>query len=590
MRSRVGTGPTVTTDDRLVTALWGFTGPPDAALAQRMSTALNHRGHHAPLGGPPVWTSSTSTVGIGLPRADPVLGGLAVSVRGDTCVAVAGRLPPNSSVDQWLNTFEQSGPTSLERAAGEWIAVAATPGRLTLLRDPAGARTVYWARHTDRILFAVEPKGIHRVPGFARRLSAVALAQYLTFSFVPGERTMLDGLFELQAGHRLDVDLSDGTTTVTRWFIHEATAPDDPDVPAETWIERTRDAVDAAVRERLPTHAPVVAFLSGGLDSSVVTTVAARQQRAAGRPAPVTLSLHFGREHPNELEFARHVATAARTDHHEIQIQADDLHGLLVPMVWHLDEPIGDPVTVGNFVLAGFAAGHGAWVLNGEGGDPVFGGPKNLPTLLSHWYVTGAGLAERTPNYLATWRRAGEEVNRLLHPDLRAQVDLERDVAGVLTPYLHAATPPHFLNKLMVTNMRLKGANLILPKVDRMLGAHGLTPLSPLFDPALIRLSMTMPPDLKLRAGIEKFVLKQAYAAELPPSIVARPKSGMRIPVHSWFQREPSAPRTTCSQHAPSTGPGSSTRNESATSAATAPDATGFASGCWSPSNSGDAT
>jgi len=90
----------------------------------------------------------------------------------------------------------------------------------------------------------------------------------------------------------------------------------------------------------------------------------------------------------------------------------------------------------------------------------------------------------------------------------------------------------------MAANMRMKGANLILPKVDRMLGAHGVTPLSPLFDPALIRLSLTMPPTLKLRAGVEKYVLKRAFADDLPAAVLTRPKSGMRVPVHSWFRNE----------------------------------------------------
>ncbi len=140
-------------------------------------------------------------------------------------------------------------------------------------------------------------------------------------------------------------------------------------------------------------------------------------------------------------------------------------------LVWHLDEPIGDPVTVGNYLLAASAARDSSWVLNGEGGDPLFGGPKNLPMLLAHWYPTGDDPRFREAQYLATWRRAGEEIGALLHPDLLAEIDLERDLDGVVRPYFTADRPKYFLNKLMVANMRLKGAHLILPKVDRMLGA-----------------------------------------------------------------------------------------------------------------------
>ncbi len=179
-----------------------------------------------------------------------------------------------------------------------------------------------------------------------------------------------------------------------------------------------------------------------------------------------------------------------------------------------------------------------AWVLNGEGGDPLFGGPKNLPMLLAHWYATQDDPRFREAQYLATWRRAGEEIVSLLRPEVLAEIDLERDLDGVVRPYFTVERPPHFLNKLMVANMRLKGAHLILPKVDRMLGAYGLVPLSPLFDQDVLRMSLEMPPTAKLNSGVEKWILKQAYRDVLPADIIDRPKSGMRVPVRWWFQGE----------------------------------------------------
>ena len=131
--------------------------------------------------------------------------------------------------------------------------------------------------------------------------------------------------------------------------------------------------------------------------------------------APVTLSLHFGADHPNELAFARAVATRAGTDHRELEVRGRDLRAMMRRLVWHLDEPIGDPVTAGNFALARLPQGS-RWVLNGEGGDPVFGGPKNLPMLLAHWYADLDGPDAREHQYLATWRRAGEEVHTPTSP------------------------------------------------------------------------------------------------------------------------------------------------------------------------------
>ena len=520
-----------------MTALWAFTGPPDVDLSGRMAAALSHRGHlSATCGASRAWIGHGATIGVALPRRDPRLGGIAVQRDGAIAIAIAGRVPAGTTADSLLAAVQRDGESAVERVPGEWIVAYRTPDRLIVLRDAAGARTAYWGQHGGRVLVAVEPKGVVVSPGFPRRIDPIALAQFLTFSFVPEVRTGLADVHEIPAGHRLEVDLRNGETRLVRWFRHEDHHP--VVEPPEPWVRKARTVIDEAICARLPAGEPVAAFLSGGLDSSIVATIAAAARRERGDPPPVTLSLHFGPDHPNELEFARAVAARARTDHREIEFRGRDLHSTLRRMIWHLDEPIGDPVTAGNFALAEAAASEARWVLNGEGGDPVFGGPKNLPMLLAHWYPTLDGTNAREAQYLSTWRRAGDQIQALLHPDVWAHVDPERDLIGVVRPYFTADEPLHFLNKLMIANMRLKGAHLILPKVDRMLGANQITPLSPLFDRAVIELSLRMPPQAKLQHGTEKWVLKQAYADVLPSQVITRPKSGMRIPVHSWFQHE----------------------------------------------------
>jgi asparagine synthase (glutamine-hydrolysing) len=514
-----------------MSAIWAFTGPPDAALVQRMGCALAHR---APGTRAAVDTQPRVTVAVA--ARDARLGGLAIRDREGVTVAFAGRLPDGTGLDDVADAVAAAGVDTIPELPGEWILAIRTNDRLVVARDAAGVRTAYWGRHGGRVLVAVEPKGVVAAPGFPRRIHPPSVAQFLAFSFVPGERTALADLFEIPAGHRLDVDLASGTTRLVRWFLHEEI--DVADGPAEAWVAPTRAAIDRAVATRLPDGEPVSTFLSGGLDSSLVTAAAAVSRRERGEPPPISWSLHFGERYPHELEFAGAVADRVGTDHRVVEVSGRAVATDLRRLVWHLDEPIGDPVTAGNFVLAEAAARESAWILNGEGGDPLFGGPKNLPMLLAHWYPTGTDPRFREAQYLATWRRAGEEIGTLLHPDVLAEVDLERDLDGVVRPYFVADRPKYFLNKLMVANMRLKGAHLILPKVDRMLGAHAVAPLSPLFDQDVLRLSLEMPPTAKLRFGVEKWVLKQAYADLLPRAVIDRPKSGMRVPVRWWFQGE----------------------------------------------------
>ncbi len=253
-------------------ALWAFTGPPDADLAERMGAVLAHRNGGAR---PTIDPRPSATVGIA--TRDPRLGGLLRDDATDVTVAFAGRLPAPRRVDDLLDEFSAANVDAIPELPGEWIVAFRTADRLVVARDAAGVRTAYWGRHGRRVLIAVEPKGVVSVPGFPRRLHPPSIAQFLAFSFVPGERTALADLFELPAGHRLDVDLATGSTTVSRWFVHEeidavAGAP-------EEWIAPTRAAITKAVVTRLPAGEPVSTFLSGGLDSSLVTAAASATRR-----------------------------------------------------------------------------------------------------------------------------------------------------------------------------------------------------------------------------------------------------------------------------------------------------------------------
>jgi asparagine synthase (glutamine-hydrolysing) len=512
-----------------VSALWVFTGAPDDGLVKRMGARLEHRARGAQRR-----VDACADATIAVASASPALGGITADAA--LTVAFAGWLPRGTRVNDLHREIARIGIDAIPDLPGDWILAIRTADQLVIARDASGMRSAYWGKHAGRVLIAVEPKAVTSVPGFPRRLDPSAVAQFLAFSFVPGEATALADLRELPAGHLLDVDLRRGTERVVRWFRHEEIDPLEGD--ARTWVAATRAAIDQVVCERVPLDEPVSTFLSGGLDSSIVTAAVAVTRRKHGVTPPISWSLHFGEQYPNELEYAAAVALRTGSDHRVLEVSGSTVGTDLRRMVWHLDEPIGDPVTAGNFALAAAAARESSYVLNGEGGDPVFGGPKNLPMLLAHWYDSGADPRFREAQYLATWRRAGEEITSLLHPDLLAEVDLERDLDGVIRPFLHADRPEHFLNKLMIANMRLKGANLILPKVDRMLGAHGVVPSSPLFTPEVVRLSLQMPPTMKLRSGVDKWVLKQAYADVLPPEVIQRPKSGMRVPVRWWFQGE----------------------------------------------------
>ena len=517
-----------------MSALFGYTGPRDSRLLQRMAGMLAHRGSRRPV----FDESQCGSIGFdpALPLTDEEQRGAGLYTDGEFSVACAGFLtnapdlrPVLQSI---LDRYRREGLAFLQELRGAFVMAIRDGQTVHLIRDGAGARTVYYARHEKRFFFAVEPKGIFAVPGFPRRILPKAVARFLTFSFQPGHETLVEGLYEVPAGCVVSCD---GTSepVIHRYFCFEETAPGNGKSDAE-WIHDFRTTFAASVRDRIPGDEPVGVFLSGGIDSSVVAAELARQR---GERVP-SFSVHFGKRYPHELEFARMVAERCKTDHHEVLVQPRQFLPRLRSIVWHLDDAIGDPVAMPNFELARYASKHVRYVFNGEGGDPVFGGPKNLPMLMHHWYGVPREEAFRERRYLASYNRAYEEIARLLTPAWRERIDPEADLEQILTPFFQVSQPRSFLDKMTAINIRLKGAHLILPKVERMTAAWRITPLSPLFDERIVRLSFQMPGTMKLRHGIEKVVMKEAYRDELPAPIIARPKSGMRVPVHYWFQGE----------------------------------------------------
>ncbi|MFC1744963.1 asparagine synthetase B family protein [Candidatus Riflebacteria bacterium] len=515
-------------------AIFGFSGAPDENIRKRMAGVLSHRGNFPPLYSetkegtlgyiPHLEENKRKTLGAGL------------YVENCSAIVMAGqiRYPALATelLPHILKKFQEEGPGFVARLRGSFVMAIRIKNALHLVRDGAGVRTVYFGSHKNRFLFAVEPKGILAFPGFPKNLRPGAVAQYLTFSFIPGYQTMLEDLFELPAGHIVTWN-GGGKPEINRYFLFEKEEKEER--PEEFWIDSFRNILQESVQEQLPDNEAVGLFLSGGIDSSVVAVEAAAQSTNALK----TFAIHFGKNYPNELEYAAQVASRLKTEHEEVEITPEDFLPRLRKMIWHLDEPIGDPITMPNFELSARVSSEIRWVFNGEGGDPLFGGPKNLTMLMHHWY----GGVERDQffrerMYLTSYQRCYEELPRLLTENWQKRYSSQNELEGILQPYFNCSRPEALLDKLMAINLRLKGAHLILPKVERMTGAWGLVSLSPLFDERLIRLSFQMPPTLKLARGIEKVVMKKAYQNLLPASVINRPKSGMRVPVHFWFQGE----------------------------------------------------
>ena len=426
---------------------------------------------------------------------------------------------------------------ALERLDGAFVAALGRGVELLLVRDPAGIKTVYWTRHKERLLFASEIKALLVDPAVERRLRPGALTEYLTFSFVPGQGTMIEGVQELQPGHILT--FRNGSVACRRHFRFEDLEGSGLSLTGKQSAARLRGTLEHSVAQCCAvSDTPPAVFVSGGIDSSAVLALTAR--RFKDRTID-TYSIHFGPHHENENPFVSQVVERYRTRHTWLEITPRRFLDRMRHIVWCLDDPIGDPITVPNFLMAQAASARHRVVLNGEGGDPCFGGPKNIPMMLARLYgrlpdETGDSWLPR--NYLRSYRKCFTDLDRILSPDAWRASGGETALCDIIAPLLQADRPRSYLNRLMSINIRLKGANLILIKVEKMTTANGVLAMPPLFTKAVVAASMALPPHHKLAGNVEKWVLKRAVADILPADIVNRPKSGMMVPVRHWFQKE----------------------------------------------------
>lgn len=393
-------------------------------------------------------------------------------------------------------------------------------------RDRVGGRTLYYTT-TDSTIW-ISPRLKILSSYHSNDLDLIALRDYLCCAFVPGERTLWQEVKELRPGYFLR--FSDDFKIPSPMSYWEAKAQvKNTNQTLEYHGQKLRSLLDKIIPEYLPNNQPVGGYLSGGLDSSCIVALAAKIHHY-----PVhTYSIHFGAELPNELEFSSLVAQHCQTEHHILEITPDDMWNKLPITMANLDDPIGDPLTVPNYLLGNLAAENVGVILNGEGGDPCFGGPKNKPMLLNSIYgVLSAGNPDIVSSYLSSFHKCFDFLPKLLKPDIWEAVKTER--------YIFESdlnSDADYLNRLMLLNIKFKGADHILTKVNNMTRATGLIGLSPLFDQRIVELSLEIPPAYKLSGADEKAVLKQAVADLLPERILTRPKSGMMVPVNFWFRQ-----------------------------------------------------
>jgi asparagine synthase (glutamine-hydrolysing) len=462
-----------------------------------------------------------------------------------------------SDTETIVHAYEEWGEGALARLRGMFgIALWDRRTRTLLVaRDRAGIKPLHFVERGGRLYFGSEIKSLIAAGAVDRTIDLEALDHYLSFLYAPRDRSLFKGVRKLPPGHFLR--WRDGQAAIVKYWEISAAEPfrgSEPEAAAAL-----RRVLADAVRSHMISDVPLGAFLSGGVDSSIVVGLMAE---ASSRPVQ-TFSIGFDEPAFDELEHARRVATHFGTEHHEFVVRPDGV-SILDRLVEHFDEPFADSSAIPTWYVSEMARRHVTVVLSGDGGDELFGGyerylPHPRVAQFDRWAPPGAralaGAAwprlphgARGKNFLRHVSRDADgryldsvaffqqdEKRDLYSPDVGRSLQRWRaeDALGERFTRFQAL-PPH--SRMMRFDFETYLPEDVLTKVDRMSMAHSIESRVPLLDNQVIEFAATLPSTLKIRNGRGKHVLKEAVRTLLPDGILDRKKQGFGVPLGVWFR------------------------------------------------------
>jgi len=466
-----------------------------------------------------------------------------------------------------LHIFERRGEAAPEELRG-MFAYAVWDRRtrtLTLARDRFGVKPLYYALLEDgTLVFGSEMKAILASGMVKAALREDGLPDYLANHATTGEGTLLAGIKRLLPGHTLV--WRNGEVRTRRYWDLQFEAEAEETRPDAELIEEYRDRLKEAVRLRLMADVPLGAFLSGGIDSATITAL---MSQLVDEPIK-TFSVGFAEREANELAYARIVAKAFKTDHHEVLVTPEQFFGALPTLVWHEDEPIAHPSSVALNFVSRLAAERVKVVLTGEGSDETLAGygryrktilnmrlggayqaatPAPIRSLVRHglealpasrtrqralrtFFARPATLEALYLDNFAVFSR--EEQRTLIASDVRRRL-ATLDPYATATELMAGSDAKTLLDRLLYVDTKTYLHELLM-KQDQMSMAASIESRVPFLDHPLVEFTARLPERLKLRGGTTKYILREAMRDVLPSEILTRGKMGFPVPIGAWLR------------------------------------------------------
>ena len=438
-------------------------------------------------------------------------------------------------------------------------------GQVFFSRDRFGKKPLFFHAGKNSFVFASELTALREHPAVPKTLDEIALRKYFAYGYVPAPRTFLQGVSKLPGGHSLTLDLRDLSYRVEKYWQYTPEPFEESGAQVEAqWIEEFRAKLDAAVARRLVADVPVGCFLSGGIDSSVVTALAVKH---AGQDRIKAFSIGFEEATFDETRYARLVAQHVGADHHVETLSVQRALDILPDLAARMDEPIADSSILPTYLLCKYARRYVTGALGGDGADELLAGydpfralryarwyEKLVPKALhrgvslaaarlpvSHKYMsfdfrlkrTLRGLDHSAHLWLPVWMAplAPAELDELF----AAPVDLDDVYSEAIDAWDNCASPDP-IERTIAFYIRLYLQEDILVKVDRASMLHSLEVRAPFLDIELVDFVRRLPASMKLRGNTSKWILRRCAETLLPAEVLTRSKQGFAVPIGQWFR------------------------------------------------------
>lgn len=464
-----------------------------------------------------------------------------------------------------LALYERDGEECLKKLNGMFAFALwdVQKNQLFLARDRLGKKPLYYHCADGNISFASELKSLIALDLIPKSIRTDAVWDFFAYQYIPDPKTIFDGVFKLPAGHYMVFD-KNGAKINQYWDVSFSNTSDKDETAL---CEDLQSLAEDCTKRRTIADVPLGAFLSGGVDSSGVVALMAKN---SDKPIK-TCSIGFDEKKFNETEFAKIVADKYQTEHFELTVH-ENVTDNLEHIAGFFDEPFADPSLVPTYFVSQLAREKVTVAVAGDGGDEVFAGyekystdhienklrnffPKSLrqkvfPALSRFCRKFNAKLFRKAGSllhslsldpamgfYVSNSMISDEHWNELIKPEVKAE--LGNYHPSKLTTELYAkADGPDHLSKILYTDIKSYLCGGILVKVDRMSMANSLEVRAPILDYKMLEFAATVPSAMKFKDGEKKHLLKEAFKPLLPDDILYRKKMGFSVPLANWLRSE----------------------------------------------------